>query len=338
VNLQSAGNVRIGSTILPKLFKDFPNFSQLDHVILQVPLKEKTLWLECTNPDYPLGYVHSNIAGHEAVLIKETGGEVLRLPAYKDSLNTESHTATISLTEEGSAMAKVIRTSNLIQYEQISEITKLPPVKQIDYLREDIQLPQARVNNVTYKEDKSAKPSIVVNYNVNCEKYGNKTGNRLFVPINIFRRGPSKLANKKRIHPIYINYGYLDSDTITLEIPKNYTVESLPKLPVIEEKLMDAATVLGACGTAYALRYIRASMQAGIEIGFDAQTALAIAAQTAKGAAKMLLEEKVHPEQLIDKVTTPQGCTIVGLNEMEHQGFSSSLIKGIKTSLQKIKE
>lgn len=105
----------------------------------------------------------------------------------------------------------------------------------------------------------------------------------------------------------------------------------------IEEKLMDAATVLGACGTAYALRYIRASMQAGIEIGFDAATALTIASQTAKGAAKMALEENVHPEQLIDRVTTPQGCTIVGLNEMEHQGFSSALIRGIKTSLQKIK-
>ena len=106
---------------------------------------------------------------------------------------------------------------------------------------------------------------------------------------------------------------------------------------IIDEKLMDAATVLGACGTAYALRYIRASMQAGIEIGFDAETALAIAAQTAKGAAKMALIEKTHPEQLIDRVTTPQGCTIVGLNEMEHQGFSSALIRGIKTSLQKIK-
>jgi pyrroline-5-carboxylate reductase len=114
--------------------------------------------------------------------------------------------------------------------------------------------------------------------------------------------------------------------------------QKLGTAPIIEEKLMDAATVLGACGTAYALRYIRASMQAGIEIGFDSQTALAIAAQTAKGAAQMLLEEKIHPEQLIDRVTTPQGCTIVGLNEMEHQGFSSSLIKGIKTSLQKIKE
>ena len=111
----------------------------------------------------------------------------------------------------------------------------------------------------------------------------------------------------------------------------------LGTVSVINENLMDAATVLGACGTAYALRYIRASMQAGIEIGFDAKTALAIASQTAKGAATMALKEQVHPEQLIDRVTTPQGCTIVGLNEMEHEGFSSSLIKGIKTSLKKIK-
>jgi pyrroline-5-carboxylate reductase len=106
---------------------------------------------------------------------------------------------------------------------------------------------------------------------------------------------------------------------------------------VIEEKLMNASTILGACGTAYALRYIRAAMQAGIEIGFDAKTALAIASQTVRGAAQMTLEEKTHPEQLIDRVTTPQGCTIVGLNEMEHQGFSSSLIKGIKTSYDMIK-
>lgn len=105
---------------------------------------------------------------------------------------------------------------------------------------------------------------------------------------------------------------------------------------IIDEKLMDAATVLAASGTAFALRYMRASMQAGIEIGFDWKTALAISAQTVKGAAEMLLEEQVHPEQLIDRVTTPKGCTIAGLNDMETHGFSSSLIRGIKTSLKQI--
>lgn len=113
--------------------------------------------------------------------------------------------------------------------------------------------------------------------------------------------------------------------------------QNLGTAPIIDEKLMDAATVLAASGTAFALRYIRASMQAGIEIGFDWQTALAISAQTVKGAAEMIMEEQIHPEQLIDRVTTPQGCTIAGLNEMEMHGFSSSLIRGIKTSLKQIK-
>lgn len=105
---------------------------------------------------------------------------------------------------------------------------------------------------------------------------------------------------------------------------------------MIDEKLMDAATVLGACGIAYALRFIRANIQGGIEIGFDARTASLIAAQTVKGAAELLIRGNRHPEQEIDKVTTPKGCTIAGLNEMEHQGFSSSLIKGITASYDKI--
>jgi pyrroline-5-carboxylate reductase len=104
----------------------------------------------------------------------------------------------------------------------------------------------------------------------------------------------------------------------------------------IDEKLMDAATVLGACGIAYALRFIRAATQGGIEIGFDAKTANLIAAQTVKGAAELLLKGNRHPEEEIDKVTTPKGCTIVGLNEMEHRGFSSSLIRGIGASYNKI--
>lgn len=116
----------------------------------------------------------------------------------------------------------------------------------------------------------------------------------------------------------------------------NKLFSTLGRVAIIDEKLMDAATVLGACGTAYAMRYIRANIQGGIEIGFDAATASLIAAQTVKGAAELLLEKGSHPEHEIDKVTTPKGCTIAGLNEMEHQGFSSSLIKGIATSYNKI--
>jgi len=111
---------------------------------------------------------------------------------------------------------------------------------------------------------------------------------------------------------------------------------SLGETIQINETLMDAATVLGACGIAYVLRFIRGMIQGGIEIGFDAQTATQIATQTVKGASELLLQKGNHPEAEIDKVTTPKGCTIAGLNEMEHQGFSSALIKGIKTSFDSI--
>lgn len=111
---------------------------------------------------------------------------------------------------------------------------------------------------------------------------------------------------------------------------------AIGKTVFINEELMNAATVVGACGIAYVLRFIRAMIQGGIEIGFDSHTATQIVTQTVKGAAQLLIENGLHPEQEIDKVTTPKGCTIVGLNEMEHQGFSSALIKGIKTSYEKI--
>ena len=104
---------------------------------------------------------------------------------------------------------------------------------------------------------------------------------------------------------------------------------------VIPEELMIPATALCACGIAFFLRSIRAASQGGTEIGFHPHDALLLAAQTAKGAAALLLAVSGHPESEIDKVTTPRGCTIAGLNRMEHEGFSSAMIKGITTSAAK---
>ena len=117
-----------------------------------------------------------------------------------------------------------------------------------------------------------------------------------------------------------------------------YLFDIIGTTMTIDEDLMESATVLGACGIAYVLRFIRAMIQGGIQIGFDAGTASAIVNQTVKGAAELLIVRKEHPEFEIDKVTTPKGCTIVGLNEMEHNGFSSSLIKGIVASYEKIEK
>jgi len=105
---------------------------------------------------------------------------------------------------------------------------------------------------------------------------------------------------------------------------------------VVNESMMQASTVLAASGVAFFMRYLRAATQGGIQMGFHPEEAQKIAVQTAKGAAELIQSFSSHPEVEIDKVTTPMGCTIEGLNEMEHQGFSSSLIKGLMTSYHKI--
>lgn len=123
------------------------------------------------------------------------------------------------------------------------------------------------------------------------------------------------------------------------EAHRDYVVELFSKLGKtveIPEELMAAATVLSSCGIAFALRYIRAAMQGGIEIGFGAELAQFITAQTVKGATELVLQTGHHPEREIDKVTTPRGVTITGLNEMEHKGFSSSLIQGLLSSYKKV--
>ncbi|MEP2281285.1 pyrroline-5-carboxylate reductase [Maribacter sp.] len=106
----------------------------------------------------------------------------------------------------------------------------------------------------------------------------------------------------------------------------------------IPESQMQAATVICASGVAFWMRLIRATTQGAIQLGFDAKEAQELAMHTCNGAASLLIDSGNHPEEEIDRVTTPMGCTITGLNEMEHQGLSSSLIQGIIASYDKITE
>lgn len=113
---------------------------------------------------------------------------------------------------------------------------------------------------------------------------------------------------------------------------------SLGETMCIEEGLMQAATVICASGIAFWMRLIRATTQGAVQLGFHSEEAQKLSMQTCLGAASLLIDSQNHPEQEIDKVTTPSGCTIEGLNEMEHQGLSSSIIKGLVTSYEKINQ
>lgn len=104
---------------------------------------------------------------------------------------------------------------------------------------------------------------------------------------------------------------------------------------LVSEKILEVGMVLASCGIAFALRYVRAAAEGGVELGAPAAQATRIVAATLKGAAELLLRNESHPEQEIDKVTTAGGITIKGLNEMEHAGFTSAVIRGLKASAGK---
>nr|WP_320036772.1 pyrroline-5-carboxylate reductase [uncultured Bacteroides sp.] len=101
---------------------------------------------------------------------------------------------------------------------------------------------------------------------------------------------------------------------------------------IINESQMSAATALTSCGIAYVLKYIHAAVEAGVEMGIYPKDAQKMVAQSVKGAAELLLQNDTHPAIEIDKVTTPGGLTIKGLNELEHAGFSSAIIRAMKAS------
>jgi len=143
---------------------------------------------------------------------------------------------------------------------------------------------------------------------------------------SLFMVIPNIAIQEKASMTFIVPVGASAQDTQTVKALFNGLGESI----VTEERLLGAGTTLASCGIAYAMRYIRAAVEGGVELGFKAGDAQQIVQQTVKGAVELLQSTGLHPEQAIDLVTTPGGVTIKGLNEMEHAGFTSAVIRGLK--------
>lgn len=130
--------------------------------------------------------------------------------------------------------------------------------------------------------------------------------------------------------------------SMTFIVPVNATTDTTATIKalfdnvgqtmVTDERHLSAGMTLASCGIAYAMRYVRAAAEGGVELGFKADMAKDIVLQTMKGAVELLQANGNHPEAEIDKVCTPGGLTIRGLNEMEHAGFTSAVIRGLKAA------
>ena len=213
----------------PRMFRDFTSPAQADHVILRVPLEGDTLWLECTNPEIPFGYVHNTIAGHDAIAFHDNTAEFVTLPTYADSLNRMEQTVEVTLDDRGGARGHIAERYEVGQYESVMTFAKLDARRRSDFLLSDLRkLPLVRLATIACTELKEALPAIEFAYDIDAPKYGTLSGNRLFVPLTPFA-DYGTLADRERQNPIYRAEGYDDVTTIRLRIPEGMTVESVPK-------------------------------------------------------------------------------------------------------------
>lgn len=221
------------STTNRQLLKDFASVGQMNHVILQVPLQGDTLWLECTNPQLPMGYVHEDIAGHNAIEVSEAGGRLVQLPVYADSTNLMHSKIHIQLDLKGAADVSLLQDFHNWQYEHYIPLLKMDEKDRHKTLQRMIRVPQAEIGRMDVREDGA---TITVDAEIKSQRYATTTGQRLFVPVCPIHNGystPPALPNRQE--DIYLESGYLDKDEITLTIPEGYEIEAMPKDQTVEQ-------------------------------------------------------------------------------------------------------
>lgn len=209
----------------------FSNANETNHVILLVPLKNDSIWLECTSQTIPFGFVHDDIAGHDALVVTEDGGKLCRLPIYTDKQNKQQSFVEINITEDGSSKGNMRFIEHLNGYlYNVSAMTSKDREKVIGYINRNIKFPKVQIDNINTKEDKSSLPSCSLSADFVATDFVNKTGTRLFIPACPLEKGSyNMLSSNTRIQDIVINNGFSESDSIIINIPESYITESLPK-------------------------------------------------------------------------------------------------------------
>ena len=223
------------STTNRRFLPGFASVGQMNHAILQVPLPGDTLWLECTNPQLPMGYVHDDIAGHDAIEISKQGGRLVRLPVYADSANAMHSTIDIRMTADGSAAISVHQQTTNQQYEDQRPLLRMDAKDRLRVFQRMVHVPQADISNLQVSESGSG-PQMTLEAEVKSNSYATRTGQRLFVPVCPVHQGYSvPAATANRTEDIWFYSGYLDEDDITLTIPDGYSIEASPKDVILEQ-------------------------------------------------------------------------------------------------------
>jgi hypothetical protein len=226
------------STTRERFFRDYPNFTQANHVILMVPVKNDTIWLECTSNTLPFGYIHPNIAGHDALAVGKDTAFFCTLPNYTDSLNKTVNTINLQLRPNGWADINIQSSYYLHDYQRISSrLRGLSHQEELNFLAERLFTHKPSIQNICKKETKGAHPRFDLSYTAHCEDYAQSTQNRLIARLIPVRSNTfSDFTAASRKADIKINGGINQTDSVSITIPAGYSIESLPEPTQIASK------------------------------------------------------------------------------------------------------
>ena len=235
------------STRNRQLLKDFASVGQMNHVILQVPIKNDTIWLECTNPQLPFGYVHGDIAGHDAIEVSRAGGRLVHIPAYPDSTNLARNQIRLQLDGSGIADIDVSSVFYNLRMESRIPVYKMGRDEQKKAILRMLYAPQAEIDKSEFKME---GPVLSLDAHVRSKNYTTATGKRLFVPVCPIRRDTSIPAvDEERLEDFYIETGYCDEDEIIITLPEGNEIEATSSDVIINESFASFHSIIKRKGS-----------------------------------------------------------------------------------------
>jgi len=209
---------------------NFPTLNQNNHAILCVPLKNDTLWLECTSQTQPCGYLGKFVEGRNVLLITPDGGKLAKTPLLNSTHNLQFRSAEVQIASDGAMLSTVKTRFTGYQYDNVSSLFEESQEDQKKELLEEIGIPGLVINSFGYDVKKERIPEATETLAMTSTKYATKTGTRLFIPMNILNQRknfPSKVETRRM--PVVQSYSYHDKDSIVFSLPEGYQVETIPK-------------------------------------------------------------------------------------------------------------
>ena len=228
-----------------RMLPDFANVYFTNHAIVQVPVGNDTLWLECTAPELPLGHIHDGIAGRYALVYRDGTASPVRVGSYPDSLHLAQTKADINLSADGSFKGHVVKTFHCDRYVDNRGFAKMNNDERVNRIASWTGVSAPRISAVTYSEVKDSRPVSTIGYDLEAMQLGSRTGSRIFISVTPLRaKSNMKLGKSARKFPIVVEGGGISHDEISISLPAGVGVEALPPPVVIDSKFGDYSLIV----------------------------------------------------------------------------------------------